>query len=321
MNSLTIIGAGPAGLAAAIYAASEGFTTTVVESTRPGGQCAHSASIKNLFGFPQVSGEQLATRALTQAKALGAKFVQGTVNAIDADKAGQQTFYTNLKGAQRALNSDAVLLCTGVQWRRLADVPGIDSPLIHYGSDPREAWKLKGQDVCIVGGANSAGQAAVHYAKFCRKVHILSRSPLSKSMSAYLIRELRERNNIAVEEGAQLQAVEGGACCLNTGHALRPAAVFVYIGAEPRLDWLDCQKDDKGFILTGEEARKRTRSRLVKRLPMETSTPGVFAAGDIRSASIKRVGAAVGEGATAIAQLHAFFNDGINLGAGRWTQP
>jgi thioredoxin reductase (NADPH) len=306
-NTLTVIGGGPAGLAAAVYAASEGIQTTLIERNKLGGQANSSAKIVNYLGFPGgISGTQLASRALAAAKYHGVKFVKGDVEQIQ----GQEVY---LKDG-RKVRGQATLLATGVAWRQL-QVPGAEQ--LSYGCDPASAFRFKGQHVVIVGGANSAGQAAVHFARYAKRVTILARSPLAKSMSTYLLNEVRSHKNIEVCEGEQLAGVETNQLQLKSGRELSCAGTFCFIGAEPQTDWLDVQKDEKGFILTGAECRVG----LSPRLPMETSRAGLFAAGDIRSASIKRIGAAVGEGATAIAQLHLFFNDGINLGLGRYATP
>lgn len=303
MYDLIIVGGGPAGLAASIYAASEGFKTLVIEQTKLGGQAGTSARIVNFLGFPNgISGQQLANRAIEQARRQGVEFRSDKVAGLDV--------YQNHKACILAdgeeLEAFAVLVTTGVQWREHPTLKP-HTPFITYGSQPDEAPRFAGKRVVIIGGANSAGQAASHFARFARQVVILSRSAVDKSMSTYLLSELRSKTNIAIREGVEVLGNDGPHLQLSNGHSLTTDHTFVLIGAEPTSSWLKVEKDDKGYVLTGAEVP-------AKRLPLETSVPGVFAAGDIRRSSIKRVGAAVGEGAQAIAQLHLYLNDGINLG-------
>lgn len=300
---LAIVGGGPAGLAASIYAASEGFKTLVIERDKIGGQAGTSARIVNFLGFPAgISGSQLANRAAEQARRQGVQFMKDAVTGLHLTRSHRALVLAS--GEEIACK--AVLVTTGVQWRTHPVLrPGL--PGVYYGSQPDEAPRYRGKRVVIVGGANSAGQAAAYFAKFAREVVMLARSPLSKSMSTYLTSELRALKNFRVHEGAEVTGVEGNVLHLNTGAALRSDGTFVLIGAEPKVDWLGCAKDNKGYVLTGPELDNR-------RLPLETSIPGVFAAGDIRRSSVKRVGAAVGEGANFAAQFHIHMNDGINLG-------
>lgn len=309
--NLTIIGGGPCGLAAAIYTASEGFNVTLIEQGKLGGQASHSASIKNFFGHVDISGAQLAYRAAEAARRQGVRFVKGEVLDVTREKDGTKVL--TLAGRSKSLLAGAVLCCTGVQWRTLPQVAG--SPFVQYGLNPEDCWQRKGETVAIIGGANSAGQAAVKLAKYAKRVFLISRSPLVKSMSTYLIQEVRKLPNISVLEHTELDTIApSGELFAGGWNSLGIIdKCFVFIGAEPSTDWLACKKDHAGYILTGTECRKRA-----KLLPMETSMEGVFAAGDIRSASIKRLGAAVGEAATFAAQLHLYAQDDINLGLGRW---
>lgn len=295
---LTVVGGGPAGLAASIYAASEGLRCTVVESAKVGGQASHSSKIANYPGFVGgISGADLAARAHKQAKQFGVRFLNGNCVALASDGA---TKLVQLATGE-VLQCKSILLCTGVQYRKL-DVPGIASFGVFYGANPNEAPSYAGKRVVVVGGANSAGQAAVHFSKWCREVVVLSRSVLSKSMSAYLISELHKCSNVMVKEGTTLAAVNTAGLeqdvLLNDGSTLRTSGLFVFIGAEPLTGWMPIAKTTQGFVLTGE----RTAA------PLETSLSGIFAAGDVRSASIKRVATAVGEGASAITQIHHYLN-------------
>jgi len=295
---LIIIGGGPAGLAASVYAATEGLRVVVVERSSLGGQAGTSARIINFLGFPKgISGADLTQRAALQARRAGVEFLVDNVVALADD--GQHKLVQFKSGVIRACR--AVLLATGVQYRKLG-IPGVDCFGVFYGSNPHEAPSYLGKRVAIVGGANSAGQAASNFARYAREVLVLSRSPLVKSMSTYLVRELSQ-SNVTVREGVELSTVElklaQQVLTLSDGSAELVDAVHIFIGAEPSTSWLHCGKDDKGFILTGHELPKATFS-------LETSLSGVFAAGDVRRSSIKRVGAAVGEGAAAIVQIHSY---------------
>lgn len=297
---LTIIGGGPAGLAASIYAASEGLATTIIESVRIGGQASHSSKIANYPGFAKgISGADLAARVYKQAKGFGVRFITGKCVALASDG---QVKLVQLESGE-VLQCKAVLLSTGVNYRKLA-VPGIESFGVFYGANPHEALTYAGKHVVVIGGANSAGQAAVHFAQCgALLVTILSRSALDKSMSAYLVNELRNQRNVKVIEGVTLSNVQAAGLeqelSLSDGSALRSAGVFVFIGAEPRTGWMPLSKDEKGFVLTGA----------AQPFPLQTSLDGVFAAGDVRAQSIKRVATAVGEGATAITQIHHYLNN------------
>lgn len=318
-NDLVVVGAGPAGLAAAVYGASEGLTTVVVESDAPGGQAGTSSRIENYLGFPQgVSGEDLARRALTQAKRFGAEFVSPhRVVRLERDDP-----YRILELADGSvLRCSAVIIATGVQYREL-EVPGAERLRgrgVYYGSASTEAAALAGETAIVVGGANSAGQAAVHLARFAERVLVLVRGgSIEARMSSYLIAQMAEIPNIEVRLNTEVAEVHGDdhleAVTLSTPDGTEragAAAAFVFIGARPRTEWLDTivARDNKGFLLAGTAVSEAGRWNQ-ERSPMlfETSMPGVFAVGDVRSDSVKRVASAVGEGAVAVHLVHAYLS-------------
>jgi len=312
-----IVGAGPAGLAAAVYGASEGLRTLVVEREAPGGQAETSSRIENYLGFPTgVSGDELARRALQQANRLGAEvIVTRSAAGIDPD-----TKVVTLDGGP-GVQARSIILATGVSWRRLA-TPGFDRLLgkgLYYGAARSEAGTTQGQDIHLIGAGNSAGQAAMHFANHARCVTLVVRGDaLEKSMSHYLIEQLRGKPNIEVLLQAEVQALHGdqqlAAIDLvdrRTGTVRRVASggVFVFIGADAETDWLPeaIARDGRGYVHTGEAAARSGRWRL-ERDPylLETSVPGIFACGDVRASPVKRVAAAVGEGSMAIAFVHQF---------------
>lgn len=320
---LVILGGGPAGLAAAVYGASEGLRTIVVERDAPGGQAGLSSRIENYLGFPSgLSGADLTRRAVAQAKRFGADILapQRAV-ALQADGSYR---VTSLQDGGR-LSSHAVLIATGVQWRKL-NVPGADRLTgagIYYGAGAFEAASCKDEDVFVIGGANSAGQAAMNFAAYARRVTMLVRGEsLSTSMSKYLIDECARKPNIEVQYGVQLVEAHGAdrleaisVRCDRTGEVDKiPAfSVFVFIGAEPGTDWLEgvVARDGRGFILTGSDLflnGQRPKGWLLDRDPtlLETSLPGVFAVGDVRHGSVKRVASGVGEGSIAIQFVHQY---------------
>ena len=320
---LVILGGGPAGLAAAVYGASEGLRTVVVERDAPGGQAGLSSRIENYLGFPSgLSGADLTRRAVAQAKRFGADILapQRAV-ALQADGAYR---VTSLQDGGR-LSSHAVLIATGVQWRKL-NVPGADRLTgagIYYGAGAFEAASCKDEDVFVIGGANSAGQAAMNFASYARRVIMLVRGEsLSTSMSKYLIDECARKPNIEVQYGVQLVEAHGAdrleaisVRCDRTGEVDKTPAfsVFVFIGAEPGTDWLEgvVARDGRGFILTGPDLflnGQRPKGWLLDRDPtlLETSLPGVFAVGDVRHGSVKRVASGVGEGSIAIQFVHQY---------------
>ncbi len=317
---MVVVGAGPAGLAAAVYGASEGLRTVVIEPVAPGGQAGSSSRIENYLGFPSgVTGADLGRRAHTQATRFGAEFV--TQRAIGLRIEGQYRFVQLADG--REVSSHVVLLAPGVQYRKLgiADADRLTGRGIYYGAALVEAVACKDEEVFVVGGANSAGQAALHFAKFARKVTMLVRGEgLSATMSKYLIDEIERTSNIGVEPGTQVLEAMGEER-LETlklsgpqGEYQVPASsVFVFIGAAPGTKWLPASilRDDKGFLLAGPDLRiegKLPESWREAREPylLESSVPGVFVAGDVRHGSVKRVASAVGEGSIAVQFVHQY---------------
>ena len=318
---VTVIGAGPAGLAAAVYGASEGLSTLVLEPEAIGGQAGTSSLIRNYLGFPTgVSGADLAVRAYTQAWNFGAEYVYGN-QATGLWPEGSQLVVTLADESQ--VRSRAVVVATGMAYRRLG-IPELDALTgagVFYGAAASEARAIKDSEVFVVGGANSAGQAAVHLARYAAKVTVLVRGQsLADSMSEYLIREIESAPNIAVRRRV---AVTGGAgqsrlervtlTDLESGaeETVGAAALFVLIGAAPRTQWLPdtVHRDQSGFVLTGQDLLVGGRPNQewpLQRLPMflESSLPGVFAIGDVRHGSVKRVASAVGEGSIAIRLVH-----------------
>jgi thioredoxin reductase (NADPH) len=316
LYDVAIVGAGPAGLAAAVYGASEGLGTIVTEREAPGGQAGTSSRIENYLGFPSgVSGDELASRALQQARRLGAEIlVARSVEQIVPDACTLV-----LDGGERVV-ARSLILATGVSWRRL-EAPGVERLIgkgVFYGAARSEAPNASGLDVCLVGAGNSAGQAALHLANHARQVTVLVRAEtLEKTMSRYLTDQLSARSNIVVRLRCELRAAHGetrlGAIDVHdiaTDSVQRQdcGALFIFIGADAETGWLPSAiaLDERGFILTGEEARGRARPWPLERDPflLETSVPGVMACGDVRSGPVKRVAAAVGDGSMAIAFVH-----------------
>src|SRR5437879_1089672 len=320
---LAIVGGGPAGLAAAVYGASEGLKTIIVEREAPGGQAGLSSRIENSLGFPSgLSGGDLARRAVTQAQRFGVEIIapQEAVGLrIDCP-------YRVLKLADGSeISCHALLIATGVQWRSL-DVPGmahLQGAGVYYGAGPAEAISCKDEDVYIVGGANSAGQSAMYFSKYARRVVMLVRGDsLANSMSRYLIDQIRQTPNIAVELRTEVVEVHGenrleaiSIRCGDSGQVDRvPAsALFIFIGAVPRTDWLEgiLERDERGFILSGSDLvgnGRRPRAWTLDRDPglLETNVPGIFAVGDVRRGSVKRVASGVGEGSIAVQFVHQY---------------
>ncbi len=314
---VVIVGGGPAGLTAAVNAASEGLQTALIESFAPGGQAGTSSRIENYTGFPYgVSGDELASRALQQAKRLGAEIiVTRQVEAIDPDE-----LTVTLDGGD-VLRTKSIVLAMGVEWRRL-QLESIDRFVgsgVYYGAAPSDAGIAQGTDVYLIGAGNSAGQAAIFFSNFARTVTLLVRSDsLAESMSSYLIEQIATKTNIRVEPRSEIVAVHGSeqleaieVVDRRTGMTSRRDAgvVFVLIGAEAATDWLPSKisRDDRGFVVTGADAMKAGQWNADRdSLALETSVPGIFAVGDIRSGSVKRVAASVGEGGVAIALVHQF---------------
>ena len=321
---LTIIGAGPAGLAAAVYGASEGLRTVMVERQAPGGQAGQSSRIENYLGFPAgVSGSELARRAMTQARRFGAELIT-VQEACALEARGSARVVRLSSGAE--LSSHTVLIATGVLYRRL-DAPGFEEfegRGVYYGAGVAEAQRLRGQDVYIVGGANSAGQAAVYFSRFARSVTLVVRADrLEKSMSHYLIEQIRAIPTIQVRLRSEVVAA-GGSTHLETitiadrdteRDAVVPANfLFVLIGAYPHTEWIGdaIARDAQGFILSGAELLRAGDHPkwTAEREPylLETSLLGVFVAGDARRSSMKRVASAVGEGAIAVHLVHQYLD-------------
>jgi len=320
---LIIVGAGPAGLAAAVYAASEGLKTLIIEAQAPGGQAGQSSRIENYLGFPSgLSGADLTRRAVAQAQRFGVEILTP-----------QEVVRTQLRDMYRVLqlgdgaevSCQALLIATGVQYRKL-NLPGID-PLtgagVYYGAAITEALTTQGQDVYVVGGGNSAGQAALYLAQFARSVTLLVRgASLAESMSRYLADRIREAPNMSVRPNAAVVGVSGDkqleaitiADSSNNAQQVVPAGgLFIFIGALPRTEWIAdlVERDEHGFILSGPDllgGGRRPRGWTADRDPflLETSVPGIFVAGDVRHQSMKRIASAVGEGAMAVSFVHRY---------------
>ncbi|MCF6506459.1 FAD-dependent oxidoreductase [Blastococcus sp. MG754426] len=316
---VVVVGAGPAGLSAAVYAASEGLRTLVIEPLAMGGQAGTSSLIRNYLGFPRgISGNRLAASAYQQAWSFGATFLwsRSMVGLSSAD--GEHRVHLS-DGA--TLRARAVVVATGAEWRRL-DVPSLEAFQgrgLFYGAAVSEAKAMTGRHVLVVGGGNSAGQAAVHLARYAEQVTVLVRRGLATTMSEYLVHEIDEAPNIDVRSRVQLVGGSGGQVLeevvvedLDTGErgTLRADAVFVLIGSTPASGCLGeaVAKDRAGFVLTGPDLGGATPAWPLDRPPMflETSVPGVFAAGDVRAGSVKRVASGVGAGAIAVALVHQY---------------
>jgi thioredoxin reductase (NADPH) len=314
-----VIGGGPAGLAAAVYGASEGLRALVVEREAPGGQAGTSSRIENYLGFPSgVSGDELASRALQQARRLGAEIlVTRSVARIDT-----ATGCVQLDGDE-TVKARTIILATGVTWRRLA-IDGFDRLIgkgIFYGAARSEASGTHGIDVHLIGAGNSAGQAALFFANHARTVTLVVRGDsLEKSMSFYLVEQLRSQANVKVRLRSEVVAAHGDthleAIDIRDGttaevHRHDCGALFVFIGADAETRWLpgEIARDDRGYVLTGDDAVKAGRWSY-QRDPylLESSAPGVFACGDVRLSPIKRVASAVGEGSMAIAFVHKYLD-------------
>jgi thioredoxin reductase (NADPH) len=325
---VVVVGAGPAGLAAAVYASSEGLETMILEPDIPGGQAGTSSLIRNYLGFQRgISGDDLAVRAVEQAWLFGADFVL-TQPAARISARGDARIVRTADGTE--VEARAVVIASGVTWRRL-DVPALEALVgrgVFYGAAGSEARALAGQDVFVIGAGNSAGQAALHLARYARTVTMVVRGPgLGVTMSDYLVSVIAETGNIRVlvrtevVDGAGVGGLSSVTLLDRASGERREvpaAALFVLIGAEPRTDWLagSVARDDRGFVLTGRDLLRGQGSSMLalpdgwplRRPPLllETSIPGVFAAGDVRHRSVKRVAAAAGEGATAIQLVHEY---------------
>jgi thioredoxin reductase (NADPH) len=319
---ITIVGAGPAGLAAAVYAASEGLRAVAIEAVAPGGQAGTTSMIENYLGFPQgISGSELATRATAQARRFGAELLlaRPLVDILHEDNG-----YLARLSDGTEVRTRSVLAASGVDWRRL-HVEGLDELLgagVYYGAGPSEAVSCRGCRVAVVGGGNSAGQAVVRFSRYASRVTLLVRgSTLSASMSQYLISKVSELDNVEIRTGTEVVGLEADTrlrAVVLSSHdeagltRLPLESLFVCIGGEPRTRGLataGLATDDAGYILTGADATASPGALdewpLARSpLPLETNRPGLFAAGDVRSGSIKRCSAAIGEGSMAVALVH-----------------
>ena len=332
---LVIVGAGPAGLAAAVYGASEGLRTIMVERHAPGGQAGSSAMIENYLGFPAgLTGADLARRAVAQARKFEVEIVTPQeVTGLSVD--GSARILTLGDGAE--VRCHVALLAMGVDWRRL-DVPGIAALTgagVYYGGTLAEAMFCRNEDVYIVGGGNSAGQAALHFARYARTVTMLVREDsLAQSMSRYLIEQIEATSNVKVRLGTvvvevhgkeRLEAVTVLEAATGKRETLATNALFIFIGGVPQTGFLSgvLETDDAGFLLTGPDLAQlrgdghRPHGWALDRDPfwLESSVPGVFVAGDVRHGSVKRVAAGVGEGATAVQFIHQYLGSAVRTSA------
>lgn len=315
---VVVVGAGPAGLAAGVYGASEGLRTLIVEASAPGGQAGSSSRIENYLGFPEgLSGEELAKRAFLQAQRLGAEFLTQSVTCIRTENG----YHIVQMADGSEVTCRVCLIATGVSYCKL-DVPGaatLSGAGVYYGAAQTEALSCKDETVYIVGGANSAGQAAMHFSRYAERVHMLVRGEsLVKSMSKYLIDQIEATPNITVEAGTEVVGMSGDGHlqCLqlstpNGPESRAASSLFIFIGAAPKTSWLPSTiaTDNKGFILAGSDLKSKSpASWKLDREPylLETSLPGIFVAGDVRYNSVKRCASAVGEGSIAIQFVHQY---------------
>ncbi len=312
---VAVVGAGPAGLAAAVYAASEGLSVIVLDERATGGQAGASSRIENYLGFPTgISGQALAGRAFTQALKFGAEVaIPLCVTKLDCDDArpAGAPLALDLSGGRR-LQARAVIVASGARYRRpdIPDLATFEGAGVSYWASPIEARLCEGEEVALVGGGNSAGQAVVFLAPRVKRLHLIVRRPLAATMSRYLIDRIAALPNVECHVGTEITGLEGDRTGGLTAAQIRQPDgstmrcplrhVFLFIGADPNAGWLQgcVETDEKGFIVTGRAA-----------LPLETSLPGVFAIGDVRAGSTKRVAAAVGEGAAVVAQIHSAIAD------------
>lgn len=322
---LIIIGAGPAGLAASVNAASEGISTLVIEKDAPGGQAGSSSHIANYLGFPGgISGEELTKRAITQAEKFGVEILRASdVDKIEIKHGYKSIHLTN----NQTVSCYCILLSTGVSYKKL-NTPGLDKfsgAGVYYGGVNTEAPLCDGQTVCIIGGGNSAGQAAMYLSHYAHKVIVLViEEDLHQTMSQYLIEQIKNTPNIEVLTNTVVEKAFGEKKLekifisnKSTGKSneLETSALFIYIGGEPRTKWLppSLLRDEKGFIVTGFDLMNNGKKKdfwKLKRYPglLETSVPGIFAAGDVRKGSVKRVASAVGEGSMVVTNVHQYLN-------------
>ena len=322
---LIIVGGGPAGLAAAVYGASEGLRTVLIEREAPGGQAGTSSRIENYLGFPVgLSGGDLARRAVTQAKRFGVEIL--TPQEVKGFRIQDQYRFVKFADGSE-VSCHALILALGVSWRRL-DVPGLDHLTgagVYYGAAQTEAMSCQGEEVYIIGGANSAGQAAMYFSRYAQKITMLVRSDsLAKSMSQYLIDQIAETPNITVQTHSSVLEAKGetsleAITIQNTlsgeTQTVPATSLFIFIGAVPRTEWLDgaIERDERGFILTGPEIPRNEGRIKGWTLPrdaylLETNVPGVFAVGDVRHGSVKRVASGVGEGSICVQFVHQYLS-------------
>ena len=324
VRDLVVIGAGPAGLAAAVYAASEGLRVLALETVAPGGQAGSSSKIENYLGFPTgISGQALAGRALVQAQKFGTEvIVAGSALRLHPHERPYRIDFSR----ERSVRARTIIIASGAEYRRLP-VENLDRLLgvgVYYAATHLEAQLCKGEEVCVIGGGNSAGQAAVFLAGVCSRVYILVRSSgLADSMSQYLVRRIEDSPNISLNPWTELTSLSGDSHLESVSWRSREGEttrnirhVFLMTGAVPNTSWLGkcIATDSRGFLLTGPDLRQEdleARKWPLKRAPyfLETSVPGVFAVGDVRSGSLKRVAAAVGEGAASVSFVHAALRD------------
>ena len=323
---LIIIGGGPGGLAAAVYGASEGLRTVMIEREAPGGQAGTSSRIENYLGFPSgLSGGDLARRAVTQAKRFGVEIL--TPQEVTGIRVENPYRFVQLSDGSE-ISCHAIILALGVSWRRL-NVPGLEKLTgagVYYGAAQTEAMSCQGEEVYIIGGANSAGQAAMYFSKYADHVRMLVRGDsLTKSMSQYLIDQIGETANITVQTHSSVIEAKGetsleALTIVNTlsgeTQTVPTTSLFIFIGAQPRTDWLDgvVEKGDRGFILTGPDLQlnqRRPKGWTLERDPylLETNIPGVFAVGDVRQGSVKRVASSVGEGSICVQFVHQYLSN------------
>jgi thioredoxin reductase (NADPH) len=321
---LAIVGGGPAGLAAAVYGASEGLRTVMIEREAPGGQAGMSSRIENYLGFPSgLSGGDLARRAVVQARRFGVEILSAEATSLRLE--GPYRFLKLADGGE--LSCHALLVATGVQWRKL-DAPGVERLTgagIYYGAAMTEAMSTRDEDVFVVGGANSAGQAAMYFSKYARRVVMLVRgSSLAVSMSQYLINQLKETRNVRIEFNSSVVEAYGedhleaiSVHCTSSGETNKVPAnsLFIMIVAAPNTNWLAdiVERDEQGFILSGPDlmrSGKRPKGWQLDRDPglLETNVPGIFVVGDVRRGSVKRVASGVGEGSVAISFVHQYLS-------------
>jgi thioredoxin reductase (NADPH) len=322
---LAIVGGGPAGLAAAVYGASEGLKTVMIEREAPGGQAGMSSRIENYLGFPSgLSGSDLARRAVAQAQRFGVEILS-PVEVVGVRKEGSYRIIKMADGNE--ISCHALMIATGVQWRKLEaeGIARLQGAGIYYGGGATEAMSCAGEIVYVVGGANSAGQAAMNFAKYAERVVILVRgASLDSTMSQYLIDQIKEKPNIQIWANASLVEAHGethleeiSVLCSDTNKIEKVPAtsMFIFIGALPRTDWLAdlVERDERGFILTGPDLIRdgqHPRGWSLERDPflLETNVPGIFAVGDVRHGSVKRVASGVGEGSVAVQFIHQYLS-------------